>query len=77
MDSSNAEEKECPRCLHIKKLEEFVNSRKVIGKYCTECLEKKRKYRSEINAKNMVKTSQIVQDVVSNEKPEKEKFLSQ
>lgn len=47
MDSSGSEEKECPRCLHIKKLEEFINSRKVIGKYCIECLEKKRKYRSE------------------------------
>lgn len=36
--------KVCPRCKHSKKEAEFINSRKKIGKYCTLCLEKSRKY---------------------------------
>lgn len=59
MNLYSSEEKECPRCKHIKKLENFLNKRKVIGKYCIECLEKKRKYCDDNRCEkhNRVKTS--------------------
>lgn len=42
--SSKENLKVCPRCKHSKDEKEFINSRKKIGKYCSECLEKSRKY---------------------------------
>lgn len=41
------QEKVCTRCLNSKEIKEFINSRKVIGKYCNECLSKRRKYFNE------------------------------
>jgi hypothetical protein len=34
----------CMRCSCTKEISNFINSRKVIGKYCRDCLAKRRKY---------------------------------